>query len=702
MAGEAETKVVRTVCRECYNGCGMLVHVSKGRAIKVESDPGSPKFMDKLCYRAEAGLERLYHPSRLTYPQERIGERGEGKWQRISWDEALDKIAQNFTYAKVKQGAESVALVKGFYDRHSDFVSRLANVFGTPNVANIDNMCYIPSATGRLMTYGYDGAPDITGCPDCIVCWGSSANPPIKEGGKLIVVNSMETEAAKRADIWLRPRPATDLALALGILYVIVNEKLYDHDFVQKWTVGFDKLEKHIMQYPPERAAQITWVPAEDIINAARLFSSYRHACLMNGNATEDTYNSTQFARAVSIIQAICGLLDIPGGTVDTEGLIKREATTKAILRDKLPKEKENIKLGAEQGYLPPSDLWYSIASKPVEIHPHHLVTAILEEKPYPIKALGIFGSNPVLTWSNSRRVYEAFKEVPFLVVSDLVMTPTAALADIVLPVASYLETDGVVVSGMGVGVTLLQAQQKVVQIGECKCNQDIIIRLAERLGLNEYFWKDYHSFLDDYLKPIGMTFNELLQRFSVISSATRYRKYLEKGFNTSSGKVEIYSGLCEQWGYEPLPVYHEPDETPVSAPELLNEYPLILTSTHEANYSHSQDRYLKSIREMQPEALVVIHPETANKLGITGGDMVYIENKRGRIKQKATLSEGIDPRVISVGYAWWFPEKDITQMYGWDESNINILTDDAPPYSPEMGSPKMRGFLCKVYKADD
>jgi anaerobic selenocysteine-containing dehydrogenase len=701
MASEAETGVIRTVCRECRNGCGMLVHVSKGRATKIESDPDSPKFRDKLCNRAEAGLERLYHPNRLTHPQKRVGERGEGKWQKISWDEALDEIAETFASAKDEQGAESVALVKGFYDKHSDFISRLGNVFGTPNIASIDNKCYVPSATGRLMTYGYDGAPDVTGCPDCIMCWGSSANPPLKEGGKLIVVNSMETEAAKRADIWLRPRPATDLALALGILYVIVNEKLYDHDFVRKWTVGFENLEKHIIQYPPERVAQITWVPTEDIINAARLFSSYRHACLMNGNATEDTYNSTQFARAVSIIQAICGLLDIPGGTVDTEGLIKREATTKEILRDKLPKEKENIKLGAEQGYLPPSDLWYSIASKPVEIHPQHLLTAILEEKPYPIKALGIFGSNPVLTWSNSRRVYEALKKVPFLVVSDLVMTPTAALADIVLPVASYLETDAVVVSSMGVGVTLLQAQQKVVQIGECKCNQDIIIRLAERLGLNEYFWKDYHSFLDDYLKPMGMTFNELLQRFSVISSATRYRKYLEKGFNTPSGKVEIYSSLCEQWGYEPLPMYHEPDETPVSAPELLKEYPLILTSTHEANYSHSQDRYLKSIREMKPEAFVVIHPETAKKSGITEGDMVYIENKRGRIKQKTTLSKGIDPRVISVGYAWWFPEKDITQIYGWDEANINILTDDAPPYSPEMGSPKMRGFLCKVYKAD-
>lgn len=701
MASDAETKVVRTVCRECHNGCGMLVHVQAGKAIKVESDPESPKFRDKLCSRAQASLERLYSANRLTYPQKRVGARGEGKWQRITWDEALDTIAQKFASAKDKHGAESVALVKGIYDRHSDFVSRLGNVFGTPNVANIDNTCFVPSAVGRLMTYGYNGMPDVTGSPDCIMCWGSSANPPLKAGGKLIIVNTLETEAVKRADIWLQPRPATDLALAMGIIHVIVNEKRYDHDFVARWTMGFDHLKKHIQPYSPEKVAEITWVPDKKIIAAARLFTNYRYACLMNGNASEDTYNSTQFARAIAIIQAICGLLDIPGGTIDIEGSIQFEATSRDILRDKLPKEQEAKKLGGDQGYLPPSELWHTIASKPLEVHPQHLVDAILKEKPYPIQAVGIFGSNPLLTWSNSRRVYEAFERVNFMAIADLVMTPTAALADIVLPVTSYLETDAVIASDMGMGVTCLMAQQKAVQVGECRSNPEIVMELAQRLGLGEYFWKNLHSYLDDYLRPMGITFAELVRRFSIISSATRYRKYLEKGFNTPSGKVEIYSSLCEQWGYEPLPIYHELEETKESNPELFNEYPLILTSRHEANYVHSQDRYLESIRQQKPEPLVLIHPKTAKQLGIIEGDMVFIENKRGRIKQKATLSKGVDPRVISVDCGWWFPEKDISQMYGWDEANANILTDDSPPYSPEMGSPMMRGFLCKVYKAD-
>jgi anaerobic selenocysteine-containing dehydrogenase len=701
MANTAEVKLVRTICRECRKGCGMLVHVEEGKAIKLESDPESPQSRDNLCPRAAAGLERLYSPHRLLYPQKRAGQRGEGRWQRISWDEALDSIAREFASARERHGAESVALVKGIYTKYSDLVSRLGNALGTPNVVSIDNTCFIPSAVGRLMTYGYNGMPDVSGFPDCILCWGSSANPPLKQGGKLIVVNTLETEAAKRADIWLRPRPATDLALALGMLHIIVNEKLYDEDFVARWTVGLEKLQEHLQQYNPEKVAEITWVPKEKIIEATRLFTGYRYACLMNGNASEDTFNSTQFARAIAIMQAICGLLDIPGGTVDTEGAIQAEATSRDILRDRLSKEQEAKKLGGDQGYLPASELWYSIASKPLEVHPQHLVKAMLEEKPYAIQAVGIFGSNPLLTWSDSRRVYEAFKKVHFTAVADLVMTPTAALADIVLPAASYLESDAVVISNMGMGVTCLTAQQQAVQVGECRSIPQIIIDLAGRLGLADCFWKDLRCYLDDYLKPAGVTFAELVRRFSIISSTTRYRKYLEKGFNTPSGKVEIYSSLCEKWGYEPLPVYHEPEQTPQSNPELLERYPLILTSTHDANYVHSQDRYIKAIRQNKPEPVFIIHPQTAEQLGINEGDMAFIENSKGRIRQRAALSDSIDPRVVSVDYAWWFPERGASCMYGWDEANINILTDDNPPYSPEMGSPKMRGFLCRVYKAD-
>jgi anaerobic selenocysteine-containing dehydrogenase len=680
----------------------MLVHVKNGRAIKLEVDPHSPKAGDKLCWKSQAGLERLYHPDRLHFPLKRTGERGEGKWQRITWEEALGTIAEKFKVFKDNYGAESVAFVKGYYERRCDLVSRLGNAFGTPNIVGIDNTCYIPSASGRLMTYGFDGRPDVSGLPDCVLCWGSGANPPLKDDAKLIVVNSIQTEAAKQADIWLQPRPATDLALALGILNVIVNEKLYDKEFVDKWSTGFNKLEKHVQQYPPDKVAEITWIEAEKIVAAGRLFAGSRYACLMNGNASEDTYNSTQFARAISIIQAVCGLLDIPVGTIQPMGEpIGREGRAADVLRDMLAPEQWGKKLGVDQDHFPVDPLWDTIVNKPAELQFQYLVRSILEGTPYEVQAALVLGSNPVMTWCNSKRVHEAFRKINFLAVADIVITPTASLADIILPSASYLEADAVLVQDLGMGDTCLQAQQKVVQIEECRSDLEIVISLAEKMALGEFFWKDLHTYLDSYLGKVGMTFEELRRRDRIVSSGITYRKYLEKGFNTPSGKVEIYSSLCEKWGYDPLPVYHEPRETPYSAPELTEIYPLILTSTHDKVYVHSQDRNLETLRKRNPQPLVLIHPDTADGLGIIEGDQVYIENKRGRIKQTASLSQTVDPKVICVAYGWWFPEKGVSEQYGWDEANINILTDDAPPYSPEIGSPSMRGFLCKVYKAE-
>ena len=700
---DIKTGVIKTVCRECPTQCGILAHVENGRITGLEKDPRSITPGKELCEKAQAALDRVYHPERLHFPLKRKGDRGEGKWEKITWDEALDIVARKFNALKEEYGPEYVAFVKGYYDRRCDLVSRLGNAFGTPNVASIDNTCYIPSASGRLMTYGFDGRPDFAGGPDCLMCWGSGNKTPLKDGAKLIVVNSIKTEAAKRADIWLQPRPASDLALALGIINVIVNEDLYDRDFVEKWTIGFDRLKEHVQEYNPERVAEVTWVPPEKIRDAARLFSRFQYACLQTGNASEDSYNSTQFARAASIIQAILGLLDIPGGTLQaTPGALDEEGRSGDVLWDKLTPEQARKKLGKEYGHFPSDDLWDTIVNKPGELQPQYLVRSILEGTPYQVQGALVMGSNPVITWCNSKKVYEAFKKINFLVVADMFMTPTAFLADLILPVASYLEADAVLVAGHGLGVTSLKAQNKVAQVGECRSDLETVICLANALGLGNYFWKDLHTYLDHYLDKAGITFDELKKRDLLISSGTTYRKYMEIGFNTPAGKVEIYSSLCEKWGYEPLPVFHEPEGTLFSTPDLAKEYPLTLTSGHDKNYMHSQGRHLKTLREKSPEPLVTLHPDTARELGIEEGNKVYIENPRGRITQKATLSDGVDPRVVDVAYGWWFPEEGVSKEYGWDRANINILTDDSPPYSPEIGSPNaMRGFLCRVYKAE-
>lgn len=247
--GNIERVGVRTVCKECGRSCPLMVYVEEGRAVDVEVLAPASSGAEAPCRRAKLGLERMYSPYRLLYPLKRQGPRGEGRWARISWEQALEEVAAQMAAAKEKQGAESVCLAKGLYERHSDYVSRLGNVFGTPNVTSIDNTCYIPSAVGRLVTYGFDGIPDVTGGPECVLLWGTSADPPLAPGTRLVVVDALETATARKADVWLQPRPGSDLALALAMLHVIVEEKLCDPDFVASWTFGFERLEEHVHDY---------------------------------------------------------------------------------------------------------------------------------------------------------------------------------------------------------------------------------------------------------------------------------------------------------------------------------------------------------------------------------------------------------------------------------------------------------------------
>jgi anaerobic selenocysteine-containing dehydrogenase len=330
---------------------------------------------------------------------------------------------------------------------------------------------------------------------------------------------------------------------------------------------------------------------------------------------------------------------------------------------------------------------------------PQSVIKSVLEGDPYHIRAAFVQASNPLSCWPNIQEAYRALKKLDFLAVSDMFMTPTAALADIVFPAASYLEYDGIQMPPNG---ALVQLQRKVAQIGECRSDHEIINGLAKKLGLEEYFWDSIDDFWDAILEPVGLTFKE----FNKIGLFTgkekqpnRYRRYEQNGFKTPSGKVELYSSQLEEWGFDPLPKYHEPPETPYSTPELAKEYPLQCTTRKLAVYRHSGGRQIPSLRRSHPEPVVIIHPETASKLGIKDGDWVYIETKRGRIKQKADLSTGVDRRVVVLDHAWWFPERGEGELFGWAESNYNVLTNDKPPFNREMGSANLRGFLCKVYK---
>ena len=302
-----------------------------------------------------------------------------------------------------------------------------------------------------------------------------------------------------------------------------------------------------------------------------------------------------------------------------------------------------------------------------------------------------------MLNWSNAQETYEVLKKLEFIVVADMFMTPTAAMADIVLPVSSYMEYDFI---GMSPSLRVAQIQQKVAEVGECWPDHRILNEISKRLGLSDYVWQDERQFLNSVLKQTHVTFSELKQ-IAAMPMYQKYRSYQDNGFATPSGKVELYSNQLENWGFDPLPIYREPPETPFSDPELAKEYPLIFTSGKAAMYRHSSGRQIASLRKRRPEPLIDVHPRTARQLNINDGDWAYIETKRGKIKQKAHVTTDVAPNVVRADYGWWYPERGASQLYGWKESNINILTDNKPPYSQEFGSTNLRGIACKVYKAE-
>jgi anaerobic selenocysteine-containing dehydrogenase len=678
-----------------HGGCGILAHVENGRITKIEGDPDSPLNRGTICAKGLAQIEKLNHPDRLKYPMKRTGERGEGKWNRISWDEALGTITEKISEIIKGDGPRTISFAQGTPKGLELFLLiRLANLLNIPNISTVGNVCHMPRETASTFTCGFFPIPDYDHPPACVVVWGSNLfqtneegilgsqlKRALDQGAKLIVIDPRKTAIASKADLWLQPRPGTDLALALGILRVIIYKDLYEKDFVEGWTKGFPELKEHLQQYPLEKVSEITWISKEKIIEVAHLFSQTKPACIQWGNALEHNPNSFQCARALLILMAITGNLDVPGGNVNRPAPpIMRPG--EFVLVKKFPNKKENIlspefRLSTMMGFVP-SQL---------------IVKAILTEKPYPIRMMYIQGGNPLLSYANSMETFRAMKKLHFLAVSEIFLTPTAQLADIVLPAATNFEFDDIGHFGLPHGFIL--ARPKIVEpMAECWPDSKILNELGKRLGYGQYFWNDMRECLKEILKPAGMTYDDF-KNIGILKGKWEYRGYEKKGFNTPSGKVEIYSQQLKEWGYDPLPSYQDLPESP-----LLKEYPLIFTSAKDPFYFHSAYRNISSLRKLSPEPIVLIHPETASHLGIDEGDWVSIETKQGTIRQKAKLNTEIDPRLIVLSFGWWFPERKDLELSGWKESNLNILTNNDPPYEPAIGSTSLRGVPCRISKS--
>lgn len=738
----AEVEIKKAICEWCHHRCKVAVEIRNGRLVKVEADMEHPWAQSlsrvvRACPRARAAAEWFYHPERLCFPLRRVGERGEGKWERISWEQALDEIADKLREVKDKYGAEAVAATTGTYRTRHEYAARFFNLFGSPNHATVAAaICWLLSGQIGLAMLGWPiNRPIVSLDPNtkCFLLIG--ANPAQsrtsawftmldakKSGAKLIVIDPRCTIPAKAADIWLQPRPGTDVALLMGMIDVILHEELYDKEFVNKWCYGFDKLVECARGYPLDEVADITWVPAEKIKQAAVMYAVNKPAASWNRMGLEQIAGSTEAVQARFILSAITGNIDVKGGERLLGPYPYLVTESEIELGTKLPRSQWQKMLGVDKFRLF-SPAAYEIIQENVKrvwgirlakwayCFPHAptLFRAMITGEPYPVKAVITYGNEPLVSQPNAKLVYRALKSLELYVVMDFWMTPSAELADYVLPACSWLERPFLgTMMDMANFVQSGEAALPAVKEGEYdrRTDFDLWRGLGIRLGQEEYWpWKTLEEAFDYRLKPLGFTLKDFLSKHRGFDQVPlEWNKYKKKGFATPTGKAELYSTILEKLGYNPLPVYREPFESPISTPELAQSYPLILTTGGRfLPMFHSEQRQVDSLRRMHPAPIVQIHPDKASELGIRDGDWVWIETQRGRVRMKCRYFDGIDPRVVHAEHGWWFPELPGEEpwLHGVWESNINVVTDDDPEYCNKIsGGSVFRGLLCKVYKA--
>lgn len=713
----------------------MKLHVKGGKLVKVEGDPDHPISQGRLCIRCLTLPEYVHHPQRITSPMKRAPEdRGKDKWQKISWDEAWDIIVPKIKDFKAKYGAESIVVFGGtgrqacLYYYPLGFAS-----IGTPNVCYPWSgwSCYGPrcSITDYILGAGYpeidfagtypdryDNPAYVT--PKWIMQWGKNplmSNPDgffghslidlMKRGTELIQIDPRMTWLGTRSKYVCQLRPGTDTALALAFLNVIINEELYDKDFVENWCYGFDELKERVQEYPPEKVADITWVPAEKIREVARFMATQKPGAIQWGLAVDENPNGVQLGHAILSLCAITGNLDVPGGiTIGPPAALLGKWRMET--RRNLSPELWDKRIGAKE--------WPALSTAMATTHPDETLDTLETGKPYKLR-MGWFNSSNFLTPTCSAqpdRWYRALKSLEFNVVQDLFMTPTAmAFADIFLPLPTFAEADGVVVTHFGRNAVFLGAINQAFRVGDTKSDIEVCIELGKRLHPDMWPFDSVEDFFTHQLKPeLGIDFNDLREQF-IYQPKYEYRKFEsgklrsdgEPGFNTVTGMVELTSTLFEAWGEDSLPYFQEPPYSPNSTPELFKEYPLVLTTgARKFTSFHSEHRQISTLREIDPYNEMEIHPDTAAQLGIIDGDYVMMENMFGKCKAKAKLTPIIHPKVVHSTHGWWYPEQpgEEPNLFGVWESNINTLIPHKHIGKLGFGCPAKQ-MICKVYRVE-
>ncbi len=719
MSVSVEEKSV--ICASCDIACSVVAHVKQGRVTRVRAvrKPGQKK---NICIKGIYAPKSFNHPDRVLFPLKRVGERGSGQWARVSWDEAMDDIGARLKGVVDRYGPEALVVSTSQWNTSVDNGAgrRFMNLLGSPNWISGVAVCAGNTAAINRMVYGWFPQPDYSSTK-CIVLFGHNPKKhswtPVynkirsaqARGAKLIVLDPRRSENAELADIWLPLRTGTDAAMALGWLNVIINEELYDKNFVENWTVGFDDLRKRVDEYPLDRVAQITGVDAELIRAAARLYATTKPGIIPWTPITDQQMNSTSAIRLHCILRALTGNVDVKGGEtlqglnpfiipeteIEWHEILSDEQKAKQFGSDVHPaftyKGMKALKEPTERVWGRP---YTNQLTGCYMANPATTFRAMAHGEPYPAKAFISLGNNTLLGYSNMRLIYQAMMNQDLVVVHEHMKTPTAQLADYILPGDSWLERP-VLFDAFGWSSIIAASEKASEPAGEARSVYDFWRELAIRMGFGEHFpWKTLEELYDYRLAATGMTFETFSRTQKVSAPKPEYRKYEKVGFATPSGKVELYSSVLEGLGFDPLPYYRE---APLPTPE----FPLVLfMGVRDDGFFQTGHRHVPELRRLTPQPSLFLNPKTAAQYGFSAGDWAQVETRGGRMFSVVELRPDMPEGLVRVPHGWWKPEtkdgKDNLSS-AWLYSDATITIDDEDYRDSEQGVPHLKGIPCRI-----
>ncbi len=713
-----------SVCSICDIGCQVRTEAENGKVTRVIAHD-NPMLAKNICFKGVAAPRIHNHEDRLTKPLKRVGERGEDKWEEISFEQAMDEIAERLKKIVGEYGPEALAVSTSGWNTQTTYGTdrRFMNLLGAPNWTSGVSLCAGNTAAINKLTYGWFPMGDF-GSTNCIVLFGhnprkhswtpiyNAINAARDRGAKVIVLDPRVSEQAEVSDLHLRLRAGTDAAMCLGWLKVIFDEELYDKKFVEEYCTGFDELKARVDEYPLERVEEITGVDKELIAEAARMYATADGAIIPWTPITDMQISSTSAIRLHSILRAVTGNLDIVGG--ETLGGFNEDyiPESEIALHEELVPAQKAKQLGfedhpaytyraAEMLKESCEQVWgFPYADQVMGCHmanPTKIFRAMAKGDPYPIKAFFVLGNNALMSYPNQHQIREGMMNQDLIVTHEIFMTPTAMLSDYVLPGDVFTERNHIADSWSW--SNRLTLSQKVVDAPEGVSNTyDFWRALAHRFGFGNYFpWQNVEEVLDYRLSRSGRTFAEFEAQGYMEMPAPKFRKYRKTGFATPSGKVELYSSVLDDLGFDPLPYHRE-------GPATSEEYPyLVFTGVREDPFFQTGQRNIKELRDRCKLPSIYLHPEDAARDALVDGQWVNLETPHGKVTMQLSVQASMKTGHVRVPHGWWYPElRGEEELAGaFMSSDAVLCSDDEGLIDYEQGIPHFKGFPGRVVAAE-